>query len=78
MKHDRHFIQVAMKNKMAARDLCYVLGLPSYDNLKGAKLKNRGRSSFLLQGWFWQTMHEEWFNFQQKLMVSKILVQALR
>ena len=28
-----------MKNKIAARDLFYTQGLPSYDDSKGAKLK---------------------------------------
>ena len=60
------FIWLAMTNKMAAKDLFYAQGLPSYGDSKHAKSKRmRKRSSFPLYGWF---MVNRFFQIQQRMV----------
>ena len=67
-----------MTSKMAARVLRYELGSPSYGNLKleKEKLQEEDRLAIFKPG-LWQTgffgCGEEWYHFQQELMVSKTI-----
>ena len=69
-----------MKSKMAARLLKWELVSPSYGDLKLEKWKNLRRRSFShLQAWFMANgffgCGEEWYHFQQELMVSKKIIK---
>ena len=63
-----------MTNKMAARNLFYAQGLPSYGDLNGAKYrKTLQRRLPGLLGWLMVIRcffgcNEEWFLFQQELI----------
>ena len=69
-----------MTSKMAARVLRYELGSLSYGNLKleKEKLQEEDRLAIFKPG-LWQTgffrCGEEWYHFQQEIMVSKTIVK---